>query len=496
MWTFGKKIALGFALSFVLMLFVGGMAYRSIDTLTKTSYAVSHTNEVLDQLTTLVRVVSDMESQQRGYLLTGDESYLPQIAASREAFPKPGEQLRRLLGDNAAEQQLLARVQDAAQAKMSYALKSVDTYRTAGRDAGLKFIQEGDGKRLMDDLVSRAATLDGEERRVLKQRADDVESAASTANKAIVIGTLLCLVVISAAGFILTNTLTQQIASAVQHVQRSSNELQSAATQQAAGARESSTSMTEITTTITELLAASRQIAESAQRVAGVAEQTADAARLGDGTVQLAKESITGIRQQVDMVVDHMLDLGRKSQQIGAVLEIVSELAEQTNILAINATIEATGAGEMGKRFGVVADEIRKLADRVAGSTKEIRGLIDDVRGAVNTTVMATETGSKAVDMGARQFGEVATAFMRIASLVATTTEAAREIELSTKQQTTAVEQVNIAIANTAQSTRETEASSGQTFQTAKQLASLSKDLLSMVQPQQQIQAGRGMASA
>jgi methyl-accepting chemotaxis protein len=179
-----------------------------------------------------------------------------------------------------------------------------------------------------------------------------------------------------------------------------------------------------------------------------------------------------------------MLDLGRKSQQIGAVLDIVSELAEQTNILAINATIEATGAGESGRRFGVVADEIRKLADRVGGSTKEIRGLIDEIRAAVNTTVMTTEGGSKAVDAGSRQFAEVATAFKQIAGLVGTTTEAAREIELSTKQQSTAVEQVNLAVASVAQASRETEASSSQTFQTASQLNGLSRDLMHLVQPQ------------
>jgi methyl-accepting chemotaxis protein len=165
------------------------------------------------------------------------------------------------------------------------------------------------------------------------------------------------------------------------------------------------------------------------------------------------------------------------------VLDIVSELAEQTNILAINATIEAAGAGEAGRRFAVVADEIRKLADRVGAATKEIRTLIDEVRGAVNTTVMATETGSKAVDSGQRQFGDVASSFEKIAGLVVTTTDASREIELSTKQQSTAVEQVNIAIGNVAQTSRETETSSTQTLQTAQQLAGLSGELLRIVKP-------------
>jgi methyl-accepting chemotaxis protein len=179
-----------------------------------------------------------------------------------------------------------------------------------------------------------------------------------------------------------------------------------------------------------------------------------------------------------------MLELGKKSQQIGAVLDIVSELAEQTNILAINATIEAAGAGDAGKRFGVVADEIRKLADRVAGSTKEIRTLIDDVRTAVNTTVMATEAGSKSVDAGAKHFAEVASSFKHIGGMVTTTTDAAREIELSTKQQATAVEQVNVAISNVAQATKETEASTTQTLQTASQLQTLSQGLMRMVQAQ------------
>ena len=241
--------------------------------------------------------------------------------------------------------------------------------------------------------------------------------------------------------------------------------------------------MSEIATTIKELVVTARQIAESARRVSGIADETAAGARAGDQTVQRTHEAVTGIRGQVDVIVTHMLDLGRKSQQVGGILDVINELSEQTNILAINASIEAAGAGEAGRRFGVVADEVRKLADRVGGSTKDIRSIIDDIRSSIHTTVMATEAGSKAVDAGTRQFGDVSAAFREIARLVETTTEAAREIELSTKQQTTAVEQVNEAIASVAQASRESEVSSAQTLQTVTELNGLARDLARLVQP-------------
>ena len=321
----------------------------------------------------------------------------------------------------------------------------------------------------------------------LKERhlAQAREAATDQASRAIALVIALAAVAVLLAialSTLLARVIARQVATAVRHVQSSSAELQAAAGQQATGAKEQATAMTEITTTITELLATSRQISESAQRVASIAGETAASAGAGDAVVQRSQETVASIRRQTDLIVNHMLELGRKSQQIGGVVDVVNELAEQTNILAINATIEAAGAGEGGKRFAAVADEIRKLADPVASSTKDIRALVDEVRSAVNTTVMATESGSKAVDAGARQFAEVAATFGQIASLVATTTEAAREIELSTKQQSTAVEQVNLAIASVAQATREAEASSGQTLQTAAQLADMSRGLSRLIQ--------------
>jgi methyl-accepting chemotaxis protein len=281
--------------------------------------------------------------------------------------------------------------------------------------------------------------------------------------------------------FVLSRGLSHDLTSAIQHMQSSSAELQAAASQQSSSAKEQASTATEVSTTLKELVATARQIGESAQRVAQLAEDSRVVANGGDATGTRAQEAVSATKRQVDLIVHHMLDLGKKSQQIGGVLDIINELSEQTNILSINATIEASGAGESGARFSAVAEEIRKLADRTAGSTKEIRTLVEEIRAGVNTTVMVTEGGSKAADAAAKQITEVAVAFGKIAQAVVVTTQAVQEIELSTKQQTTAVEQVNAAVAGVAQAAKDTEVSTSQTLQTAGQLATLSKDLTRLV---------------
>jgi CHASE3 domain sensor protein len=482
MWTFGRKIAAGFTLAFLLLLGIGGVAYRSIGLLAGTSHAVTHTHEVLERIAGVLSLMKDAETGQRGYVITGEDSYLDPYNSGIDGLPKVIKELRELTADSPDQQKRIDEAEQIIAAKLAELKQVIDLRRKGSLEEATKLVRSGAGKRSMDDLRGVLDKMEREERELLARRAEEVDAAAGSAKWTIILGTLFCLLFVTGTGFLITRSLSGQIGAAVRHVQSSSAELQSAANQQASGAKESSTAMTEITTTISELMATSRQIAESAQRVAHVAEETSTAARSGEQTVQKTNESVSGIKRQVDLIVTHMLDLGKKSQQIGGILEIINELAEQTNILAINATIEASGAGDAGKRFAVVADEIRKLADRVGGSTKEIRVLIEEIRAAVNTTVMATEGGSKAVDLGARQFTEVTAALKQITDLLGTTTAAAREIELSTKQQATAVEQVNVAVSNVAKASKESEVSSNQTLQTAGQLAGLSRELTRLIQ--------------
>ena len=483
-WTFGRTVAAGFVAMVGLTAVIGAI---SVVGLRQVVAANEHVLDVDMQLVIAsehMRAASnDKRAAARGFVMTGQDSYLEQMEESRRDFLSTLNRAK-ILAPNSEGAGLLQAIQVAESEHQQAIDAAVVLKRNGGTSNAVAAAFE---KRVTPKRSVLNADLDAFrsfESRAAARRGTAADDAATSA-VALVVGLVLAAVLVAGVlAFLLTRRLRRMIGRTVGEVQSSSTQLQATANQQATSAREQATAMNEITTTVTELLATSRQIAESAQRVAQIADETAGAGRSGGNTVSAAQESMADIRSQVDIIVNHMLELGEKSQRIGAVLDIVSELAEQTNILAINSTIEAAGAGEAGKRFAVVADEIRKLADRVADSTKEIRGLIDVVRSAVNTTVMATESGSKAVEGGARQFDDVAISFNEIAALVTTTTEAAREIELSTMQQSTAVEQVTVAVTNVAQATKETEASSSQTFQTATQLSELSRELQRLVESQ------------
>jgi methyl-accepting chemotaxis protein len=417
----------------------------------------------------------------RGYLLTGEPSFNDEMTAADADFTTLLEQIRARVHTAEGRRQVerIKQINDEYHARQLVLIEQ--------RRQGLPLAQvQTEFTALTPQRVELAAAVTalGDDERRLARAGQRSSTAIADRDIRLVLGLVVVATLLAAVlSVVIARRVRGRIGMAVGQVQSSSAELASTANQQAVGAMEQATAMSEISTTITELLATSRQITESAQRVSGVAELTAVAGRSGVETVAAARESMGEIRRQVDVIVNHMLELGDKSQRIGAVLDIVSELAEQTNILAINSTIEAAGAGESGRRFAVVADEVRKLADRVAESTKEIRILIEVVRGAVHTTVIATEIGSKAVDAGTAQFAGVSSSFEEIVGLVGSTTEAAREIELSTKQQTTAVEQVNFAVTNVTQTTQESQASSSQTLRTASELTELSSQLRQLVEP-------------
>lgn len=474
-----QQLALGFAALMLLYVLVSGVALYALRSVVLDSSRVLESEARSRVDVERMRVLMQSKAAlTRAYLLSGNEGDLAEVASVRAAFTALAGGLQ---GREGVAPEHLARVL-AAEETHQRAFDAVAALRRAGRPA------EEWNRAFVAELRPRFQALDA----TLDTLAQGVETAMQRATQAsadeargarnLVLGlTLAALVLAGLVAFGVPRGLSRGVGGVMRHLQTSSTELQASAAQQATTAQEQATATHEVTTTVEELLASSREIAAGAQRVLRTAEQTAGTARQGGQTLREAQERSASTSAQVNAIVQHMVDLGTKSQQIGVILEIIEELAEQTNILSINATIEAAGAGEHGRRFAVVAEEIRKLADRVGGSAKEIRSLIDDIRGASNRTTMATEQGLKTAEAGSRRFGELTESFAAILQQAEGTALAAREIELGTRQQTTAVEQVSTAIQNVAQSAAEVEASSRQTVQIATELAHLSTQLTQVV---------------
>ncbi|HEY5276645.1 MAG TPA: CHASE3 domain-containing protein, partial [Coriobacteriia bacterium] len=199
-WTFGKKIAAGFALSFVLLAAIGAIAYRSIAALSQTSYSVAHTHVVLERLASVLSLLKDAETGQRGYVITGDESFLGPYQAAVPAIATTVNDLRELTSDP-AQQKRIGQAEPLIAAKLSELKRIIEMRRNRDVEQATKAIQAGEGKRLMDDLRRLLGEMEREERDLLKQRAGEVDAATTGATLAIAIGTLLCLLLVIAAGF-------------------------------------------------------------------------------------------------------------------------------------------------------------------------------------------------------------------------------------------------------------------------------------------------------
>jgi len=476
-WTVGRQLFAAFLLVAVMITAFIVLTRHHTQVYSGASELVERSHKTIVGLERVLSFVKDAEAGHRDYLFSGNEAALEAHRQAPGALTKELALLRELLSGNDEQLKRVEALKVLIDQKLASLGNNIEIRRTQGIAAALASANSDESRQLMAAIRTKMAEIHHEEETLLTTRDEqrDVELAAF--NKFFLIDGIAIVFVILVTSTLIGKSLERKLQTAISQVQGSSSELHSAASQQATGAREQASATTEISTTVKELLSTSRQIAGSAQQVARVADDTAGAARTGNDTVQQAQEAIDAVRRQVDAIVGHMLELGKRSQEIGGIVDIINELAEQTNILAINATIESAGAGEHGKRFAVVAEEIRKLADRVGSATKDIRVLIDEVRAASNTTIMVTEDGSKAVQSSAKQFAEVAGSFRRIAELVRSNLDVAREIEMSTQQQTTAVEQVNTAILEVAQTARQSEISSNQTLQTANQLNHLSKQL-------------------
>ncbi|MDB9528300.1 methyl-accepting chemotaxis protein [Oscillatoria sp. CS-180] len=265
------------------------------------------------------------------------------------------------------------------------------------------------------------------------------------------------------------------------NISTSSQEMATTIAEQERIASQQAASVNETTTTMDELEASSRHAAEQANAAVEAAKQASSASEDGAQAVGESLEGMFALEQKVEAIAEQIVNLSGQTGEIGIISQLVMDFANQTNMLALNSSVEAVRAGEHGKGFAVVANEIRKLADQSQKSADRINTLVSDIQKAINETVMVTEEGTKTVKTGVHIAQRTEDSFKEVKGAVNQVVMNNQQVSLNLKQQVDAIQQVVNAMEVINRGAKETATGLNQTKVATEQLNGAAADLQQMV---------------
>ncbi len=265
------------------------------------------------------------------------------------------------------------------------------------------------------------------------------------------------------------------------HIASASTELYATSRQMANGAQEVASQTHTVATASEEMSATSNDIAHSCHLAARSSQQAISAAEIGAKVVAQTVEVMSRIAQGVNASAATVGALGSRSEQIGNIIGTIEDIADQTNLLALNAAIEAARAGEQGRGFAVVADEVRALAERTTKATKEIGAMIKAIQTETQQAVLGMQEGVREVSFGTEEAAKSGQALQEILDQINAVSLQVNQIATAAEEQTATIGQITGNINDISEVVRRTAQGSKDSEESASRLATLSDDLITLV---------------
>ncbi|HEY9617010.1 MAG TPA: CHASE3 domain-containing protein [Microcoleaceae cyanobacterium] len=407
---------------------------------------VTHTYQTKQRLKDLEKILVDAETGQRGFIFTGVESFLAPYNASKNQIDTSFANLRENIEDNSAQLERLLVVQNLTNQKMQELAESIRLKR-AGKEQALRaLVLSGEGKQLMDNIRKQLDAIAQAEQSLLDKRQKAALQAQALSNMmiwgSVVIVVIVGVVISIAIARILSRslgkavkvaeqvangdltaqvevtsddqigklmlalrTMTQSLNSLICQVQRSGILVTTSATQIAASGQQLDGTMTEQAASTNQVMATAKQISvtsaelvRSMEEVAMMSQDTAQVAAVGQQGLQQLETTMRQLANATDLIAARLGTISEKANNINNIVVTITKVADQTNLLSLNAAIEAEKAGEYGLGFAVVAREIRRLADQTAIATLDIEQMVKEMQSSVSTGVMEMDKFSREVD--------------------------------------------------------------------------------------------------
>ncbi len=275
--------------------------------------------------------------------------------------------------------------------------------------------------------------------------------------------------------------VVENVRNAVDATASASSEISSSTEQMAAGSHEQTMQTADVASAVEEM---TKTIIENSTNARETAENAETARRAADQGVIVIRDTVQGMKRIADVVhncAQMVKALGDSSSQIGEIITVINDIADQTNLLALNAAIEAARAGEQGRGFAVVADEVRKLAERTTKATKEISGMISRIQNETSTAIDSMESGTEEVDQGIKLTDQAGQAFTGISESVKNVSSMISQIAVACEQQSGASETISRSIQAISEVTSQTATGTEQIAHAADDLNRLTENLHQIV---------------
>ena len=538
--TLGKKIAAGFASMLLLMVVSAILVYiKSAQIRELEDHSLSITTPSFQLSTALQRDLNQTQSKGRETILDGMNSERSQIAWNRfnEAWNAVNEDIARM--EELSHIWLVVENRDRfsnIKAELPKLRENQETFMklaaTSAKDAvsraGEQFtdVCTKNTENIKQSLDAMAASQ--------KQLNDDTKIRLASVQQSLlwtqIVATLLAILAGCAVAFFVSRTITSatalvldrseaiskgdlsgqpifvssndelaelanainvmqsslretiaSVSSSAERIATASEEFSATAAEQASGAETQKDQANQVATAVQEMSSTVQQVSENSNKAAEASRKAAETARDGGSIVEDTLAKMRAIADSVGQTAMKVQELGRSSNQIGEIIGVIDDIADQTNLLALNAAIEAARAGEQGRGFAVVADEVRKLAERTSKATKEITQMIQNIQTETQSAVEAMQSGTKQVELGVESTTKAGSSLQEIIKSSEQVGEMVMLIATAATQQASTTDEINTSLEQIAKITQETATGANESAKAVHELSSLATELHAIV---------------
>ncbi len=494
--TLIKKLMLSFGVVLLVVLVSTLFSFSSMQKMQTAIELNDQTNEVVVAMNLLAEDILHIESGQRGFVITGQESFLAPYLKGKADMQAELSHLKDLIRDSPEQTALIKDIEKNYQQWLEQAIDPVIVLRrqagadVAKREQAIEFVAEGKSKIYREQILAKIEEFLTVKRRLLKTRSENATAAKSQASTSLVVGGVLILLVALGVAINMRNLLQQRFATAkdlvlaiaagrlnnridtsggdevaellagldvmqtqlcqlLGEIKTAASELNSASAAVAstaeelnASANEQSRASSSIAAAVEELSVSINHVSSSSTEAHQIASDSGKRAEQSGTVITNTVASMERIAVVVRTASNRMEELGKQSEQISNIVSVIKGIADQTNLLALNAAIEAARAGEQGRGFAVVADEVRMLAQRTTQSTSEISNMIGLILSGTSDAVGQMGTGVVQVNQGVELAAQAGSAIADIQQSFKQVLQVIEQISLSLNEQNAASQEV------------------------------------------------------